>query len=138
MAKTPNVAPAVATAAPQVVGGFTIEAGAAPAPTQRIGRGGGDNPYRKAIDALAAPEGDKVYQFFVPVTAPDAITDPAEREKATKENQRKMTNALTGHTRRAKRADASKNFAIRSVVENGVYGVRVFRIAPEATEENAA
>lgn len=134
MAKTPKTED---TAAPNVVGGFTIEAGAPPAATTRVGRSSGENPYRNAIDALAAPEGDKVYQFFVPVTAPDGITDPAEVTKATKEAQRKMTNALTGHTRRARKADATKNFAIRSVHENGAYGVRVFRIAPEVAEATA-
>ena len=125
--------PTAATAEPLTVGGFTITAGAAPAATQRIGRTGGDaNPLRLAISALPAANGETFYSFFVPVTAPDGISDPDERIKATKEAQRKMTNGLTGHARRAKKADAEKNFAIRSVQEDGVYGVRVYRIAPEA------
>lgn len=137
MAKADKTASENTATAPKNVGGFDISFGDAPAPSQRVGRSA-DNPVRDAINALPAPQGGKFASFFVPVKAPDNITDPTERTKATKEAQRKETNRLTGYTRRAKKDDASKNFAIRSVIENDVYGVRVYRIAPEVDAAPAA
>lgn len=117
------------------VAGYAITFGDVPAARPAPGKKT-DSPIKEAIKGLPAPrEIDGEMRFpsvFEPVTAPDTITDPVEREKATKEAQRKMTNSLSGITRRLKKDDATVDFAVRSVVEDGVYGVRVYRTNPAA------
>lgn len=133
MAKADTKNTETSAPAPITAGGFTISFGAAPAAVQRVGAKG-NSPFVEAIKALPAPQGGQFASFFVATPAPDGITDADERVKASKEAQKKMGNSLTGATRREKKADATKNFAVRSVQEDGAYGVRVYRIEPEATE----
>lgn len=67
--------------------------------------------------------------FRVPVTIADTITDAAEREKAFKEEARRLTNRLTGAARRfcEKTGNENKKFTVRTVDDG--QGVRCWRVA---------
>jgi hypothetical protein len=79
---------------------------------------------------MPAPTDGHVAEFFVPVSIPDSITDPAERDKALKEEARKTSNRLSGIARRVAGADPSANFALRTKTEGDKMGIVVYRIAP--------
>jgi len=79
----------------------------------------------------------QVAEFFVAVSVPDSITDPAERDKALKDEARKASNRLSGIARRVAKADASLNFALRTKVQDDKMGIVVYRIAPAPAKTKA-
>jgi hypothetical protein len=108
---------------------FAIRFGNAPPAIERK-IGGEPSPYAAAMRSMPAPQGDKFASFFVPGAKPaDTITDPSEREKASRDNVRKLSNTLSGLARRIAKQDNTKTFAIRTAEENGTLGVCVYRIA---------
>jgi len=113
------------------VGGFHISFGEAPPEVVRR-VGAATSPVAEAMKAMPAPQNGKIAQFFVPVSVPDTITDPTEREKALKEEARKTSNRLSGIARRIAKGDDSVNFALRTKKEGDEIGIRVYRIAPVA------
>lgn len=127
MAKNPTAAATPALA-------FKIDTGVALPPIQRL-QGAQASPYSVAMKAMALGKDDKALQsFFIPADVPATITDPAEREKAAKDEARKISNRVSGIARRlSEEKDASGKqyaFAIRSRQEDGKIGVRVYRVAP--------
>lgn len=129
----PPTVPSVgaAPAIPQVP--FSIVVGAAPPERTRTFGGGGaePSPYVAFMKSMPAPTGDAYASFFIPAeTAPATITDATEREKFTKDKNRKTTNNIGAISRRIKKGDKSYNFTTRELTENGVLGVRVWRVAP--------
>lgn len=110
---------------------FTIETVGAPAPIQRA-VGGKQSPYVQVMTQLSVPVDGKYQSFFVPATISDNITDAGEKEKAFRDSQRRISNSISGASRRIEKKDASFKFATRQVVENGVYGVRVYRMEAPA------
>lgn len=133
MAKSPSTAkPAAAPAAVSGFAALSIRFGDAPAPIERK-VGGEKSPYGALMESMPAPDGGKFANFFVPAEQPAAtITDATERAKALKDNARKLSNSLSGLSRRITKKDA-KAFALRTKEENGVLGVVVYRVEPEAT-----
>lgn len=135
-------APAPAAAAPAVAAAaspFTVTFGSAPAPTTRK-VGIESSPYSGVMKSMPAPAGGSVAQFFIPAEATAGLTDAGEKQKSAAENARKITNRISGIARRLKKSDASMNFAMRTVTENGQLGVRVYRVeaAPAAPAPTAA
>lgn len=113
---------------------FKIEMGEAPPPVQRLGAGGDTSPYTQAMKDMPLPNaGEPIPQFFVPADVPESIKDAKEREKAAKESARKISNRISGIARRLNKQDAKFNFALRTRTENGVVGVRVYRMPAEET-----
>lgn len=103
--------------------------------TSRGGGGGAAaSDTMKAIQSLPAPRTQDGKQQFarkwfeLTDTVPANITDPKERDQKTKENLRKLTNKLSGITRRLTKRDASAQYTLRSVEQNGKPGVAVYRI----------
>ena len=134
MAKSPSTAkPAAAPAAVSGFAALSIRFGDAPAPIERK-VGGEKSPYGALMESMPAPDGGKFANFFVPAEQPAAtITDATERAKALKDNARELSNSLSGLSRRITKEDATKAFALRTKEENGVLGVVVYRVEPEAT-----
>jgi hypothetical protein len=135
-----KAATAAKPAEPQVatVGGFKIETGI-PLPTIERKVGASSSPYAEPMKALplgSTPE--TVASFFVPATVPNTITDPAEKAKALRDEARKISNRISGISRRLTKADPTLAFALRTKEENGNVGVRVYRVAPAAAESGAA
>lgn len=127
MAKGPKPAPSPATPAP--VSGFAITFGEAPPATVRkVGQE--SSPFAAVMKNMAAPTAQGVAQFFIPVEANASITDAGEQSKYKSGEARKITNRVSGIARRLKKADANMVFAMRTREENGVLGVRVYRVAP--------
>src|SRR5688572_20932902 len=133
--KAPSLAaaPSADLPAPQApVLPFTIDMGIAlPAMTRAVGKTGEENPITAMMKALPLGEDEtKLASFFIPAPEPaSTITDAAEREKATKENARKITNQVSAAARRLQKKDAALAFAQRTRTEDGKLGVRVFRVA---------
>lgn len=123
---TPSVAPAPAV--PKLP--FKIEVGGPPPERTRVGNPNGEpSPYVEFMKSMPAPTGDAYASFFIPAEqAPATITDANERDKFAKEKARKATNNIGAISRRIKKADATYNFTTREVTENGVRGVRVWRV----------
>lgn len=146
MAKKPAVpagtvpgAPPPAAPAMQAPAAFAITVGSAPPAITRgaFGREGATvNPYTVTMKGMPVPEGGVYAQGWIVADVPATITDPAERLKAGKEEARKLSNRISGIARRlSDEKDADGNYytyAIRTREENGVWGVRVYRIAPAA------
>lgn len=111
---------------------FALELSDAPAAvTRKIG--GESSPFPAVMRAMPLPVNGKFTSFFVPAPAvPATITDADERAKASKDAARKLTNNLSGISRRLSKADKSFQFALRTQEQNGVIGVRVYRIAAAA------
>lgn len=138
MAKSPAstaaaAAPAAAAAAP--VSAFAapvIRFGDAPAAIERK-VGGDKSPYAALMEQLPLPDKGRYAQFFVPSEQPAAtITDAGERAKQAKENARKLSNKLSGLTRRVTKKNKDFVFALRTKEENGVLGVVVYRVEAPA------
>ena len=111
---------------------FTVEVGSPPPAIQRM-VGGASSPYTPVMKSMPAPQGDKVAQFFVKAEVPTTITDATEREKAAKDEARKISNRISGIARRLTKDDASLNFALRTQKDaQGNLGVRVYRVAAAA------
>jgi hypothetical protein len=149
MPPTANPALAAAAAPPLPVAvpklPFKIEVGVALPERKRIGNTTGEpSPYVEFMKSMPAPvvatDGSTTYaSFFIPAEqAPTTVTDPGEREKVNKANARKTTNNIGAISRRIRKGDAAFNYSSREVVENGVLGVRVFRVAPQAAAEETA
>lgn len=115
---------------------FKIEMGEAPPAIQRL-VGGAKSPYSDFMKAMPAPKNGKYSQFFIPTEVPATITDAAEREKAGKDAARKIANRVSGVARRITKEDATVAYAIRTRVENGVHGVRVYRTDPAGEQPSA-
>lgn len=132
MAKAAKPAP-VATATASV-SPFKIEVGAPPPAIERkVGQP--SSPFTAAMKSLPAPSGDQVAQFFVPIDPIAAtVTDPTEKAQAEKDAARKLSNRISGISRRvSEEIDGTGTqyaFALRTKIENGVMGVRVYRVAP--------
>lgn len=107
---------------------FAIEVGAPP-PTIERKVGQQSSPYAPVMKALPAPSGDKIAQFFVPVTVEGQFANEDEKAKAVKDEARKVSNRISGIARRLKSEDETMEFALRTKTENGVVGIRVYRIA---------
>ena len=121
-------------AKPLAVGDFTVDFGDAPPPIQRLA-GGASSPYTPVLKAMPAPQDGKVAQFFIKADVPASITDAKERERALKDEARKISNRVSGISRRLmEEKDANGvlyNFALRTQTDkDGNIGVRVYRIAP--------
>ncbi|MFN3612580.1 hypothetical protein [Tepidimonas sp.] len=115
--KIPAATPAAsAPAAAPVASGFVLEDSV---PLPAVVRTGG----KASNYPLASMNVNQ--SFLVATSAPASISDPAERAKALGEENRRVSNRLSGVVRRFKKTDASKSFAIRTV--DG--GVRVWRTA---------
>lgn len=129
MAKGPSPSPSpVPTAA--APSGFAITFGEAPPATVRK-VGMESSPFAGVMKSMQAPGPDgRVAQFFVPVEASASISDAGEQAKYKSGEARKITNRISGIARRLKKADANMVFAMRTREENGVLGVRVYRVAP--------
>lgn len=129
-AATKSATPSVAAPA------FQVRFGSAPAPIERK-VGGETSPYAAVMKTMPAPQDGKYANFFVPAAEPAAtITDADERTKATRDNARKLSNALSGLSRRIAKKDPSKAFALRTTEEGGKIGVCVYRV--EVTPAPAA
>jgi hypothetical protein len=103
-----------------------------PPPAPKRGITGEQSDMTKRIIAMPAPAEGKIPSFFVPVLEkeiPENITDPKQRAEVLNDNVRKLTNKLSGATRRVMKQDATKNFTVRATTFNGVRGVGVWRIA---------
>lgn len=106
----------------------------APAETARR-VGASESPEVAAIRALPAPKDGKFGAKVYPIPQPAAtITDAAEREKAIKEEGRKMTNRFSGIVRRLAKKDAALAYTIRTSVLNDVPVVIVYRVAPKPAD----
>ena len=71
--------------------------------------------------------------FFVQATVADTIEDAAEREKAAKDECKKLANQFTSIARRIKKTLPNANFAQRTMKDaNGNWGLRVYRMADTA------
>lgn len=99
------------------VNGFKIETGIELPPRTRLGGGGDTTNYPFKEMPVGA-------SFLTEVNVPATITDAKERDKAFKEEARKVSNKLSGAIRRFKKSNDGYNFAIRTV--DG--GVRVWRV----------
>lgn len=120
-------------------GTFAIETGVELPAVVRIGGAKGSSPYLDAINGLQlATDPKKLQSFFIPAEIADNITDETEKAKAYKEASRKIANRVSGLSRRLAKADATKAYAIRTMVKDGVTGVRVFRVKPEPKAPAAA
>lgn len=135
------MAKAAATAASNpapVASPFTVETGVdLPAIVRAVGRA--TSPYAPVMSSLQLPspyDAKKLQSFFVAASAPDSVTDPAEKSKAFKEDARKIANRVSGIARRlVKGKEAELAYAIRTGTWNGQYGVRVYRV--QATPKTA-
>ncbi len=99
-------------------------------------RGGAAQPSEDVAKLENMPEPREVNgktqyaRVWYPVgTAPAELTEAAAREQWTKDTARKMTNRLSGITRRITKKDASKAYTVRTVENNGQPGVAVYRMA---------
>lgn len=129
---TPPAAPAAPAAAVAAVP-YVIEVVGAPPERTRTFGDGVPNPLVAFMKDMPAPEGGAFASFFIPADqAPATVTDADERRKVAKANARKTTNNIGTLKRKIAKADPTFNFTTREVEENGVLGVRVYRIAPEA------
>ena len=112
-----------AATAPATVekGGFKFDTGLPVPPMVRGARSS------ETADKLGAmPVGAS---FLEPVTVPDTIKDEGEREKAFKEQARKVSNRLSGAIRRFKKTHDGYEFAMRTVNDKtSGAGVRVWRV----------
>lgn len=112
---------------------FKIELGAPPPAPTRSG-GGKASVYADAMKGMPVPKGDKTAQFFIVAAVPAAITDPAERTKAMKEEARKISNRLSGTARRLSDQKDTNGvpyaFALRTQTldDGATVGVRVYRV----------
>lgn len=115
----------------QKVGGFEFDMGLeVPAVSRDTA------PSEDAQKMEAMPVGAS---FLVPVSVPDTLKSPAEREKALAEGQRKVMNRLSGTKRRVVNKHAERNFVVRKVNdEKQGQGVRVYREADSAPETDKA
>lgn len=131
---TPPAAPVGSGLPPSFTGLPAIQMGVAiPAAKRTFGQPGEASKYTDFLKSFAAPaaDGSLASAFFAGTEAPATVTDAKEREKAYKESVRKLANSLTGAARRIVNADATYNFTTRTVTENDILGIRIFRIAPE-------
>lgn len=143
MAKAPKqtATPTAAAASPETAAPlFKIEV-SGPPPARTIGgavAGRGESRYTPFLNAMSAPSGDRYHSFFVPVSleGEQANLTGEERTKALKDAARSVQNGISSVTRRLKKQDASKEYAMRAGNEtegdaSTPYGVRVWRIAPK-------
>jgi len=128
------MAKGVATPAPE--GGYQVVYGKGPPEIVRRA-GAATSPVADTMKTMPAPANGQVAEFFVAVSVPDTITDPAERDKALKDEARKASNRLSGIARRVAKADASLNFALRTKVQDDKMGIVVYRIAPAPAKTKA-
>jgi len=130
----PTTAPPAPPAPPVPASPYTFEFVGAPPPAERV-VGGEASENTKILRALAdfpvAPgtTADRMpSHFFAVDPVPDTITDPAEREKAEAEHIRKLSNALSGASRKEVTArDERIGFTQRRTEKDGVRGIRVWR-----------
>lgn len=99
-------------------------------------RGGAVQPSADVAKISALPEprennGKMQYAriWYAVGDAPSEITDDAQRKQWASDQAKKMTNRLSGITRRISKKDAGKKFTVRAVENNGKAGVAVYRIA---------
>ncbi len=108
-----------------------------PAATRKVGAE--TSPEVATLSSLPAPANGKfARKWFAVEGVPATITDEAEKAKATKEALRKMTNRFSGIVRRLQKKDATKAYVIRTIENNGVAGVAVYRVEPAATPATPA
>lgn len=97
-------------------------------------RGAGQpGPYLEAMRQLKAPVGNKFSTFFAPAEVDAAITDEAEREKATLDQCRRMMNRFAGMAKRMTKEDPTFKAALRREHQDRddaatPLGIRVYRI----------
>lgn len=109
----------------------------------RASKSKGGSEFGKLMRSMPAPGKDgkgkdapaKIASFFVAAAAvPTTITDPKEREKATKDAVRRVQNQFTSLARRITKEDPTFAFAFRAATDaNGVAGLRVYRVVPAAS-----
>jgi hypothetical protein len=112
--------------------------------------GGGENVYQKVMIDMPAPAAPKdakgrpikdapvqFASFFVPCEIPATITDPAEREKAAKDQCAKLANRFTSMSRRIRKNHGDGyDFTFRKARDPdatdgaGAWGIVVYRIEP--------
>lgn len=111
-------------------GGFEFETGVAIPPAARNVR------ISEIGQKLAAmPVGAS---FLEPVEVPDTIKDAGERAKAFKDEARKVSNRLSGATRRFREANPGFAFLLRTVDDATGKGVRVWRTEAQKEEPKKA
>ena len=127
-----NASPKAPTPLFQFDTGFTIPE------VKRGGAAGGGSEIGAKLKAMPmqkawakTPENWPSFFTLAKEAGPE-IEAAAERDQVAKDNARKLASAMGGQTRRITKADATYNFAVRTVTENGKIGVRVWRIPAEA------
>src|SRR5215467_676861 len=107
----------------------------------RAGEGSAYQKFMKDMPAPVAAKGKngqpQIASFFVPAEVPATITDPAERDKAGKDNCQKLVNRFTSIARRIRKDNAdTHDFTFRksrdpSVTDGtGAWGIIVYRVQP--------
>lgn len=115
------------------------------------GKAGGENVYQKFMTDMPAPAPAKdgkgkpikdaplqFSQFFVPAEVPATITDATERDKAAKDNTKKLVNRFTSISRRIRKTNsATHDYTFRKARDpnaaagtEGDWGIIVYRIEP--------
>lgn len=103
---------------------FTLDEGLAVPSIQRVGGVASQYPFKDMKVGTS---------FLLPVKVPDTIKDADEREAAFKEEARKLSNRISGATRRFKERNEGYDFAIRTVNNDELgSGVRVWRVAEDS------
>lgn len=103
---------------------FSLEQGIAIPPRTRAGGGASLYPFAEMAEGQT---------FLVPVEEPANIKDPAEKEKAFKEETRIVSNRVSGAIRRFRKTNPDTKFVQRTVNDGTAgRGVRIWRVAPDA------
>lgn len=104
--------------------------------TTRVGGGKGGSIFTDIMRDMPAPAKSgkakdapmNIASFFIPATVPDTITEAKEREKEAKADVRRISNRMSGVARRITKQEPTRRYAMRTVKENDVWGLRVYRL----------